>query len=58
MDGLVIRNTGSQYTVITDDGREIICKIKGKFRLKGIRTTNPAAVGDRVAVSESADGSS
>ena len=58
MDGLVIRNTGSQYTVITDDGREIICKIKGKFRLKGIRTTNPIAVGDRVTVSESADGSS
>lgn len=58
MDGLVIRNTGSQYTVITDDGREIICKIKGKFRLKGIRTTNPVAVSDRVAVSESADGSS
>ncbi len=58
MDALVIRNTGSQYTVITDDGREVICKIKGKFRLKGIRTTNPVAVGDRVTITESPDGAS
>lgn len=52
MKGLVIRNTGSWYTVLTDDGQLIDCKIKGNFRLKGIRSTNPVAVGDRVVVSE------
>lgn len=56
MEALVIRNTGSLYTVKTDDNQEINCKIKGKFRLKGIRTTNPVAVGDRVIVSEMKDG--
>lgn len=56
MEALVIRNTGSHYTVKTDDGKEISCKIKGKFRLKGIRTTNPVAVGDRVIISETGDG--
>lgn len=56
MEALVIRNTGSQYTVMTDDNREVNCKIKGRFRLKGIRTTNPVAVGDRVVISEGADG--
>ena len=50
MKGLVIKNTGSWYTVLTDDGRTIDCKIKGKFRLKGIRSTNPVAVGDRVSL--------
>lgn len=48
MTGTVIRNTGSFYTVATDDGCEVQAKIKGNFRLKGIRTTNPVAVGDRV----------
>ncbi len=56
MEALVIRNTGSQYTVKTDDNREVNCKIKGRFRLKGIRTTNPVAVGDRVVISEGTDG--
>ena len=51
MKGLVIKNTGSWYTVLTDDGDTIDCKIKGKFRLKGIRSTNPVAVGDRVSLS-------
>ncbi len=50
MKGLVIKNTGSWYTVLTDDGQTIDCKIKGNFRLKGIRSTNPVAVGDRVVV--------
>ena len=45
--GLVIKNTGSWYLVKTDDNRQIECKIKGNFRLKGIRSTNPIAVGDR-----------
>lgn len=49
-DGLVIRNTGSDYQVLLDSGQTISCKIKGKFRLKGIRTTNPVAVGDRVRI--------
>lgn len=48
--GLLIRNTGSWYQVLTDDGRTIDCKIKGNFRLKGIRSTNPLAVGDRVEI--------
>ena len=56
MKGTVIKNTGSSYVVLTDDGREAVCKIKGNFRLKGIRTTNPVAVGDRVDITESAGG--
>lgn len=50
MKGLVIRNTGSWYTVLTDGGDQVQCKIKGNFRLKGIRSTNPVAVGDRVEI--------
>ena len=48
--GLVIKNTGSWYTVLTDDGPTVDCKIKGNFRLRGIRSTNPVAVGDRVTI--------
>lgn len=49
MKGLVIRNTGYSYTVKADGTEEIYdCKVKGKFRIKGIRTTNPVAIGDRV----------
>ena len=54
MDGTVIRNTGSHYVVELDEGKEICCKIKGNFRIKGIRTTNPVAVGDRVTVGDPA----
>lgn len=54
--GLVIRNTGSWYQVLTDDGRLVDCKIKGNFRLKGIRSTNPIAVGDRVEIIIGAEG--
>ena len=50
MRGLVIKNTGSWYQVKTEDGRFIECKIKGNFRLKGIRSTNPVAVGDYVHI--------
>lgn len=50
MKGLVIKNTGSWYLVKTEDGRLIECKIKGNFRLKGIRSTNPIAVGDHVQI--------
>lgn len=56
MNGLVIRNTGSWYTVKTDDGSLIECKIKGNFRLKGIRSTNPVAVGDRVKIVRNVEG--
>lgn len=54
MKGTVIKNTGSHYLVLTDEGEQLNCKVKGNFRLKGLRTTNPVAVGDRVAVSDSA----
>ncbi len=50
MKGLVVKNTGSWYTVRTDDGATVESKIKGNFRLKGIRSTNPVAVGDRVEI--------
>ncbi|MDD4516736.1 ribosome small subunit-dependent GTPase A [Massilibacteroides sp.] len=50
MKGLVIKNTGSWYTVRTEDGKDVESKIKGNFRLKNIRTTNPIAVGDRVSI--------
>ena len=56
MRGLVIKNTGSWYQVKTEDGQLIDCKIKGNFRLKGIRSTNPIAVGDRVQISINAEG--
>lgn len=50
MRGLVIKNTGSWYQVKTEEGRLVECKIKGNFRLKGIRSTNPIAVGDNVHI--------
>ncbi len=46
--GIVIKSTGSWYTVKQEDGSNIECKIKGKFRIKGIKSTNPIAVGDHV----------
>ncbi len=56
MKGLVIKNTGSWYTVRTEDGKDIESKIKGNFRLKGIRTTNPIAVGDYVQIETNQEG--
>ena len=56
MKGLVIKNTGSWYTVKTDDGNIVESKIKGNFRLKGIRSTNPVAVGDRVEIIRNEEG--
>ena len=56
MNGLVIKNTGSWYVVRTDDGQLFDCKVKGNFRLRGIRSTNPVAVGDRVSITPGADG--
>ena len=56
MKGLIVKNTGSWYTVLTDDGQLIDSKVKGNFRLKGIRSTNPVAVGDRVELVPNAEG--
>jgi ribosome biogenesis GTPase len=47
-EGIVIKSTGSFYTVKTENNRVIRCGIKGVFRIKGIRATNPVAVGDHV----------
>jgi ribosome biogenesis GTPase len=48
MTGLVYKSTGSWYTVESDQGDFMECRIKGKFRMKGIKSTNPIAVGDVV----------
>ena len=56
MHGLIIKNTGSWYTVKTDEGLTVECKIKGNFRLKGIRSTNPVAVGDYVTIVRNQEG--
>ncbi len=56
MNGLVVKNTGSWYQVKTDDGRYIECKIKGNFRLKDIKSTNPITVGDSVCIEENNEG--
>ncbi len=56
MNGLVIKNTGSWYSVLTDEGNVVESKIKGNFRLKGIRSTNPVAVGDRVNITVNKEG--
>lgn len=48
MTGTVYKSTGSWYTVKTENGKTYECRIKGKFRLKGIKSTNPIAVGDHV----------
>lgn len=53
--GLVVRNTGSAYSVRVADGSEMPCRVKGNFRIKGIRTTNPVAVGDHVRIAHAAD---
>ncbi|MDD2960897.1 MAG: ribosome small subunit-dependent GTPase A [Muribaculaceae bacterium] len=57
MKGLVVKNTGSWYIVECEDGSLANCKIKGNFRIKGIRTTNPVAVGDRVVITQNGDDS-
>ncbi len=48
MEGIVIKSTGSWFTVMAKDGTFAECKLKGNFRMKGIKTTNPVAVGDKV----------
>ena len=57
MEGLVVRNTGSWYTVKNSEGGLVDCKIKGNFRIKDIRSTNPISVGDKVEYTLADDGS-
>ena len=52
MRGLVIKSTGSSYIVRMDDGSDVECHIKGNFRIRGIRSTNPVAVGDYVQIDD------
>lgn len=54
--GIVIKNTGSWYHVKTQEGVIVECKIKGNFRLKEIKSTNPVAVGDIVHISLNTEG--
>ena len=56
MHGIVIKSTGSWYTVLSDEEKIIECRIKGLFRIKGIKTTNPIAVGDKVEFEMEVDG--
>lgn len=54
--GLVIKNTGSWYLVKTEEGKLIQCKIRGNFRLRDIKSTNPVVVGDYVIIEENQEG--
>ena len=56
MRGLVIKSTGSSYIVRMDDGSDVECHVKGNFRIRGIRSTNPVTVGDFVEVQTLTDG--
>ncbi len=57
MKGLVIKSTGSWYSVITTDKEIVECRLRGQFRIKGIKNTNPIIVGDRVEFDKEEDGS-
>ena len=50
MNGVVIKSTGSWYQVKSKNGDLLECRLKGKFRIKGIKSTNPIVVGDKVKV--------
>ena len=54
--GLVIKSTGSAIGVLTSEGENVDCRIKGNLRIAGIRSTNPVAVGDQVTIERQADG--
>ena len=56
MKGLVIRTTGTSYGVYFPDGTTADCHVKGNFRIRGIRSTNPVAIGDHVEVTQNEDG--
>ena len=52
MNGIVIKTTGKYYTVKTDSSKIVKCRLKGKFRIAGIKSTNPIVVGDRVELEQ------
>lgn len=54
MEGVVVSSTGSHYMVESSEGVHL-CKIRGKFRMKGVKTTNPVAVGDKVSFTQEGD---
>lgn len=56
MKGLVIKTTGTSYGVSFPDGTIADCHVKGNFRIRGIRSTNPVAIGDHVEVTQNEDG--
>jgi ribosome biogenesis GTPase len=55
LNGTVIRSTGSWSTVMLQDGRIVECRLRGQYRIKGLRTTSPISVGDKVVVRLEAD---
>ncbi len=55
MQGMVVKSTGSWYCVRTNDGEYHECRIRGKFRIQGIKSTNPIAVGDSVELLQEGD---
>jgi ribosome biogenesis GTPase / thiamine phosphate phosphatase len=58
LKGIVIKSTGSRITIRREDGGRLDCKLKGQFRIKGIRTTNPVAIGDKVEYELQEEGNS
>lgn len=56
LKGLILKSTGSWYSVLAEDKSVIQCRVKGKFRIQGIKTTNPVTVGDRVQFEKEKDG--
>ena len=50
MNGLVMKSTGSWYDVLIDGGEVLPCRLRGQFRIHGIKSTNPVVVGDHVTV--------
>ena len=56
MKGTVIKSTGNWYSVLSDDGEKIKCRIKGRLRIEGYKSTNPIAVGDQVVIALEGDG--
>ena len=55
MKGVVIKTTGKRYTVKSNSGEILQCRLKGKFRIKGIKSTNPIVVGDKVEVEQKSE---
>jgi ribosome biogenesis GTPase / thiamine phosphate phosphatase len=55
MNGVVIKATGKRYAVKTTDGEIVQCRLKGKFRIQGVQSTNPIVVGDKVEVQQESE---